>query len=86
MPESFVWMGIKLETPAEYRIRVQGSLDESWSDRLGGMAITTRSRDAVSETTLVGHLTDQVALVGVLNMLYELHMPILEVEMLLEED
>jgi hypothetical protein len=86
MPEPFVWKGIKLETPAKYRIRVQGTLDESWSDRLGGMAITASSRDAASVTTLVGHLTDQAALVGVLNMLYELHMPILEVEMLLGKD
>ena len=26
--------GLQLETPATYRIRVQGHLDDSWSDRL----------------------------------------------------
>ena len=30
------WKGLKLETPTTYRIRAQGHLDASWSDRLGG--------------------------------------------------
>ena len=75
------WNGLKPETPAIYRIRVQGLLDASWSDRLGGMAIsrtTTGSRAPV--TILVGHLTDQAALSGVLNALYNLHLPLLSVE------
>lgn len=29
-----------LGTPAIYRIRVQGRLDASWSERLGGLRIT----------------------------------------------
>ena len=75
------WKEFKLETPATYRIRVQGRLDKSWADRLGGMAIAT---DAVAEkapvTILVGHLADQAALSGILNTLYELHLPLLSVE------
>ncbi len=83
MQESFIWKGIKLETPATYRILVQGSLDQAWSDRLGGMTITTHSKgNDVSVTALTGRLQDQAALSGVLNSLYELHLPILKVEML----
>jgi hypothetical protein len=83
MPESIAWKGLKLETPATYRIRAQGSLDESWSDRLAGMAITAESEaDGLPVTTLVGRLRDQAELSGVLNTLYELHLPILNVEML----
>ncbi len=81
MNQSSEWNGLKLETPATYRIRVQGLLDASWSDRLGGMAInrtTTGSKAPV--TILVGHLTDQAALAGVLNALYNLHLPLLSVE------
>ncbi len=77
------YKGLKLETPATYRIRVQGHLDESWSDRLGGMVITsafTASRAPM--TILVGHLIDQAALCGVLNALYDLHLPLLSVECL----
>ncbi len=32
---------LNLGTPARYRIRVKGTLDASWSDRLGGISITT---------------------------------------------
>jgi hypothetical protein len=80
------WKGLKLETPATYRIRVQGRLDDTWADRLGGMAITTdTTADKPSVTILVGHLADQAALSGVLNTLYELHLPLLTVENLDEE-
>ena len=41
MPQSHSGKGRKLETPATYRIRVQRRLDETWADRLGGMAITS---------------------------------------------
>jgi hypothetical protein len=47
------------------------------------MAITAENNARGSPVTiLVGHLTDQAALVGVLNSLYELHLPILKVEIL----
>jgi hypothetical protein len=29
------------DRPGTYRIRIQGSLDESWTHSLGGMTITT---------------------------------------------
>ncbi|TWT81477.1 hypothetical protein CA13_29300 [Planctomycetes bacterium CA13] len=66
--------------PARYRIAVEGSLDESWSGRLGGMHITTALRDDQNPvTTLTGQIRDQAALMGVLNSLYQLHMNILSV-------
>ena len=69
--------------PATYRIRIEGSLESSWSDRLGGMAITTSCRgDEAPATTLYGPLQDQAALLGVLNALYGMHLPLLSVECL----
>jgi len=86
MSSAHSWEGLKLETPATYRIRVQGSLDESWADRLGGMAITAETAGGkLPVTILVGHLTDQAALSGILNTLYELHLPLLSVENLDEK-
>ncbi len=86
MPQSRFGKGLKLETPATYRIRVQGRLDDTWADRLGGMAITsTTTKEKLPVTLLVGHLIDQAALSGVLNTLYELHLPLLSVENLDEE-
>jgi hypothetical protein len=73
--------------PGTYRIRVRGSLDDKWSDRVGGMVITRDSppdQDVI--TTLVGRLRDQAALSGVLTTLYELHLAILSVETLSGEE
>jgi hypothetical protein len=76
---------LKLETPATYRIRVQGHLDDDWSDRLGGMVITRAYTDNKHPLTiLVGHLADQAALSGVLNTLYDLRMPLLSAEIVNE--
>ena len=86
MEKSVSWKGMKLETPANYRIRVQGHLDDSWADRLGDMVITKAfTANGQPMTILVGHLADQAALSGVLNALYGLHMSLLSVENLDEK-
>ena len=73
--------------PAIYRIRVQGEIDESLADRLGGMAMTTTcSVDKVLVTILEGQVADQAALSGLLNTLYGLHMPLISVEYLDKKD
>ena len=75
--------GLRLETPSTYRIRVQGRVDSSWADRLGGMTVNEDSSyDQAAVTILEGHLPDQAALSGVLNTLYEMHLPLLSVESL----
>ena len=76
----------KLWTPATYRIKVQGYLDESKSEFLAGMTITTASQgDQRVVSILVGRLKDQAELSGVLNTIYELHLPILSVEYLKDD-
>lgn len=75
--------GFTFTGPGNYRIRVQGFLDEKWSERLGGMYISINHREGRRTlATLVGRLQDQAELAGVLNTLYELHMPLLSVEYL----
>jgi hypothetical protein len=74
--------GPKFDMPATYRISFRGYLPQSWSDRLNGMTIATC--DEASEepvTVLSGWLPDQAALIGVLNTLYNLHFPLLSVEL-----
>lgn len=69
--------------PAIYRIQVQGRLDATWSDRVEGMNVTAAATEGGAvQTILVGRLPDQAALSGVLNTLYELHLPVLSVECL----
>jgi hypothetical protein len=72
-----------VQTAGTYRIAIQGVLDEGWSDRLGGLKIRpARSRDGQAITILSGEMVDQTALLGVLNTLYDLHLPIFFVESL----
>ena len=40
----------------------------------------SEASDKPPVTILIGHLRDQAALAGVLNTLYELHLPVLSVE------
>lgn len=73
--------------PATYRIVVQGALSADWSDRLASLAITTTLReDHAAHTTLVGPIRDQAQLSGVLDTLYGLHLSILKVEKLEDEN
>lgn len=76
----------KMENAAQYQILVQGRLDEDWSNRLGGLAIVNSAREDGSFVTLLtGALMDQSALLGVLNTLSSLHLPILSVCYLAEK-
>jgi len=69
------------DSPASYQIRVQGQIDLTWSDRLEGMSISTTKENAdYLITTLEGELCDQAALAGVLNTIYELHLPVISVQ------
>ncbi len=72
-----------MKGPAIYRIRVQGRLDAKWTERLESMNITeSLDPDGEAESILVGRLDDQAALVGVLNSLNELHLPVMSTECL----
>ena len=74
---------LEFDGPAVYRIRVRGRVPASWSSRLEGMAVTIYSADTGPwVTSLVGELSDQADLAGVLNTLYGLHLPVLSVECL----
>ena len=72
-------------TPARYRISVVGVLDEIIIDRLCGLTIEHQEQDPGSGKVIIsltGSLADQAALVGALNILYNMRMPLLSVEYL----
>ena len=74
---------LQRDTSAHYRIRLQGKLDQSWSEYLDGMTITVaQMADGAPVTVLTGQLVDQAALVGVLNNVYDLGFSLLSVEYL----
>ena len=78
---------VRFEGPARYRIVIRGFLDERMSDCLAGMRITSESwGDQKPVSSLVGRLMDQAELSGVLNTLYEMHLAILSVEFVGDEE
>ena len=76
-------------SPACYRIIVLGNLDENMLDRLGGLTIEIREHDprtGKSITSLSGRLSDQAAVFGALNVLYNMRLPLLSIEYLGETE
>ena len=71
---------LTLYNPASYRISIQGHLPSIWSDRMGGMVVSTESDGHLPVTVLTGQLMDQAALFGVLTTVYSLGLPLLSVE------
>jgi len=78
--------GFFFHKPGHYRIRVFGTLDASWSDRLEGLRITAdEDREHGSITSIQGRMRDQAELAGLLNTLYEQHFTLLSVQYLKAE-
>ncbi len=60
-----------------YQFRVQGHLDDRWSDWLGGLAV---QRQDDGTTVLVGAIVDQAALHGVIARIRDLGLPLLAMD------
>jgi len=76
---------LRLDTQAVYRIRLQGVLGEEWRERVGDMQVisyATAAQGRAPVTMLIGKLPDQAALAGVLNLVYSLGLPLLDVSCL----
>ena len=74
--------GLKFTSRATYQILVKGFLDESWSERLNGMMVVNMSSDSgVPVTKIYGLVSDQAELLGVLNNIYEMHLPLISLDL-----
>jgi hypothetical protein len=67
--------GHEFDQSAAYQIRVKGILDSSWSDWFDGFSITVEG----DETVLVGVVTDQSALHGILAKINDLGLSLISV-------
>jgi hypothetical protein len=73
--------------PALYRVAVQGHILPDAAACLGRMrVISTDCTVPPGVTILKGELRDQAELSGILNTLYDMHMPVLQVTVLDAED
>ncbi len=74
---------LTFDSIAVYRIRVHGRIAPSRVDWFQGMSVHPLTENGEAESTqLEGALRDQAALAGVLNTLYDMHLPVLSVECL----
>jgi hypothetical protein len=74
---------LALDERAPYCIVLQGLLDPSWADELGGMRVEhTRPAGEPPMTTIIGEVLDQAALAGILNLVYNLGYPLISVSYL----
>ena len=64
------------DQPWRCEIRLEGHLDERWTDWFEGLTIT---REANGETRLTGPVVDQTALHGLLRKVRDLGLPLLAV-------
>lgn len=68
---------------AFYRITVSGVLDKCWSDWVEGMRVVHAfTPEGTALTVLEGEVADQSALVGVLNVMLTLSLPVVAVKCL----
>lgn len=66
-----------------YQIKLQGKLDQSWVDWLGGVEISAEpGKDNTWVTTLTGDITDQPALFGVLDRIRDMNLVLISVNRL----
>jgi hypothetical protein len=74
---------INMFDPAVFGIRIEGRLGESWSDYFGAQSISVEVDEAgLCTTTLVSEPVDQAALIGMINRLNGLGLPLVSVECL----
>ena len=68
---------------AVFRVCIQGVLDEKWSDYFGTQSISVEmGEEGVATTCLITEPADQSSLVGLINSLNGLGLPLLAVECL----
>jgi hypothetical protein len=71
---------MKAEQLSIYQIKVQGKLNEQWSDWLEGVTIThDRAQEEDHVTTLTSPVVDQAALRGIMNRLWDLNVTLLSI-------
>jgi len=72
--------------PAIYCIKIKGVIDQRYAGHFGDMIISTDKKEEGKTTSmLTGKIKDQAELMGVLNALYNLHLPIVSIQPLDEE-
>jgi len=74
-------MSSLIQTRRYYQITIEGKIDPSWSEWLDDLQLVSRKEtNGMILTTLSGALTDQAALRGLLNRLWDLNLVLYSVQ------
>jgi len=74
---------VNMFEPAVFLIRIEGRLGESWSEYFGAQSMSVEVDEAgLYSTTLISEPVDQAALVGMINRLNGMGLPVVSVECL----
>ena len=72
---------LNMYEPLVYNIRIQGELDEDWSEYFGAQSLSVEADEAgLSVTTIISEPVDQSALIGIINRLNNIALPLISVE------
>ncbi len=69
-----------LTQPATYRIRIAGRARNGWADYLSNLRESVQEAGGSAVTELVGTVTDQAALFGLLCHIRDLGLPLVSIE------
>ena len=72
---------LRNETPARYRLRLQGVCSSGWGDWLDDLEVTIEGSGPEAITLLTGEVRDQSALFGLLGCVRDLGIPLILVEL-----
>lgn len=76
---------IKFSEQASYIIKVKGKLSDRWNSSFEGLTKEIiEDKEGIYITILTGKVKDQSELSGILNSLYNLHLPVMQVKCLKE--
>lgn len=76
-----------MTSPAIYQIIVKGKLDEHWTDWFNGTNILLEHcLEGKPHTTLTCRVRDQAELLGILNQLNSLNLPLMQVALIKDEN
>ena len=71
---------MEIDGSSQYRIVIEGELNESWSKWLGDVNLENfNQQHGSSQTTIYGSIPDQAALRGLLNKIWDLNLTLISV-------
>jgi len=73
---------LRNETPARYRLRLQGARTGGWGDWLDPLEVAVEGAGAEAVTLLTGVVRDQSALFGLLSYIRDLGIPLISAELI----